>query len=620
MYLKHIRRAVVLSALALCLLPARASAAITPEQRTQATEINNKLKEAGKLILKKKNVEAVKLVTEAQTALVKLAASGKGVDFKGMVTRLMSSLKIRRRILERRKLKLPPLPDLSKKPATGGAAISFTKQITPMLVTNCRNCHINKASGKFSMATFKALMNGVAGASVIQPGSAKLSRIMEVLEKGEMPKGGRKLAKPQIAMIATWINQGAKFDGDNATASIIAGQPSPQKKPPLTVVRSTGKETIKFSRDIAPVLLSQCVDCHGGQRPRARLSFETFSRLLRGSMNGPVLTPGKSAASLIIKKLKGTAEGARMPAGGRKPLPSEMIAKFEKWIAEGAKFDGPDAEMQTAMVTKIYAVKQMSHEELSKERLVMAGKNWKLSNPDDQPNRFESDDFLVMGSMSEDRLAEIGKTAQKLQSRISPMLGAPSGQPMLKGRLTMFVFSHRFEYSEYAQMVEKRSIPRDWRGHWRYNIVDAYACIYPPRTEEDGKLDSLMAEQIAGAYVDSLGKVPKWFVQGTAWEIASRIDKKDARIVKWNARVPEVVRQLEKPDDFLNGKLSAGDAAILNYSFMKFLMGKSANYKSLLGSLRKGVEFKQAFVRAYRGEPSQAAQAWARGVYRKRKR
>ena len=198
------------------------------------------------------------------------------------------------------------------------------------------------------------------------------------------------------------------------------------------------------------------------------------------------------------------------------------------------------------------------------------------------------------------------------------MLGAPSGQPMLKGRLTIFVFSHRFEYSEYAQMVEKRSIPRDWRGHWRYNIVDAYACLYPPRTEEDGKLESLMAEQIAGAYVDSLGKVPGWFAQGTAWEIASRIDKKDARIAKWNARVPEVVRQLEKADDFLTGKLSAGDAAVLNYSFMKFLMGKSANYKALLGALRKGVEFKKAFVRAYRGEPSQAALAWARGVSRKR--
>lgn len=49
--------------------------------------------------------------------------------------------------------------------------------------------------------------------------------------------------------------------------------------------------------------------------------------------------PGKPAESLIIKKLKGTAVGQRMPA--RKEKSSDaMVAKIELWITEGAKFDG----------------------------------------------------------------------------------------------------------------------------------------------------------------------------------------------------------------------------------------------------------------------------------------
>ena len=48
------------------------------------------------------------------------------------------------------------------------------------------------------------------------------------------------------------------------------------------------------------------------------------------------------------------------------------------------------------------------------------------------------------------------------------------------------------------------------------------------------------------------------------------------------------------------------DAAALNYSFVKFLMSKGP-YRSLLTSLRNGMDFQNAFTNAYKGTPAQVA-------------
>ena len=92
--------------------------------------------------------------------------------------------------------------------------------------------------------------------------------------------------------------------------------------------------------------------CHGGRQPAAQLRLETFTSLLAGNNDGLVLTPGDAAASLIIKKIKGTA-GAQMPLN-RPPLPPETIALFDKWVAEGAKFDGDNPGDMVDFVANVY--------------------------------------------------------------------------------------------------------------------------------------------------------------------------------------------------------------------------------------------------------------------------
>src|SRR3954471_24225977 len=58
-----------------------------------------------------------------------------------------------------------------------------------------------------------------------------------------------------------------------------------------------GAETIDFTRDIKPILEVQCVNCHGGEKPKGKLSLETRANALKGGEKGSALTPGKSTDS-----------------------------------------------------------------------------------------------------------------------------------------------------------------------------------------------------------------------------------------------------------------------------------------------------------------------------------
>ncbi len=596
-----------------------ASAAISDAQKKQVTEINGQLDEAAKLAVAKKNDEAVAIVTKIQPLILELAAV-KDTSVQKAVEPLMGRLKLIRRTLERNGAKLPELPDPAAKPAGNTPApaaggVSFTKQIAPLVVGKCRNCHVTGQRGMFSMASYDSLMRGANNVTVLSPGKGKESRIVEILESGDMPRGGGRLSNEEIGLITKWIDEGAKFDGTDRTARIDAGVPQPQRTD-LTVTKATGNETVKFSRDIAPVIASTCTGCHGGQNPRGNLSMETFAQLLRGSQDNVIISPGKPADSILIKRIKGIG-GDRMPMG-RAPLSDETIAKFEKWIAEGAKFDGRSATMELSMVAAIYEASQMTHEQLAAKRIPLADGNWHKGIPDEKADKVETDNFLVMGNVGDDRLKEIGQVAEAQLPKVAAIF-AESDKPFIKGRLTIFAFNKRPDYSEYGQMVERRELPRTWRGHWRFNVIDAYACILPPQSATDGGLDSLVAEQIAGTYIESHGAVPAWFGQGSAWVVASRLGVKDPRVLKWNESLSGAVRSMASPDDFMTGKMGADDASIVSYGFCKFLMENRAAYKKVLTDVEKGMDFDAALSNSYRAPNVKSlAAVWATAAARKK--
>ncbi|HZU38937.1 MAG TPA: DUF1549 domain-containing protein, partial [Gemmataceae bacterium] len=94
---------------------------------------------------------------------------------------------------------------------------------------------------------------------------------------------------------------------------------------------------VDFARDIQPVLQARCYSCHGPKRQRSGLRLDVRAAALQGGDSGPVLVPGKSAASVLFHRISSHDAHERMPPRG-KPLTSEQIARFRAWIDQGASW------------------------------------------------------------------------------------------------------------------------------------------------------------------------------------------------------------------------------------------------------------------------------------------
>jgi len=618
----------------------RAGGAPTYDQTRKAQAANRLLLNAGNLFKEGKFAESAELVKKSQNFVAEVYVDGDRAEAEKLTADLRTRLDKARQLLAAKNVTVPEFripdpkpekpvparPDPAKpnpsQPAAG--TVSFTKQIAPLLVAKCGGCHVSRNRGMLSMATFEALMKGNKDGPIVLPGKGTGSRIAEVIESGDMPRGGGKVGRSELAMLVRWIDEGAKFDGASTAARLTdlasAGGAGAGGKQPtrLDVAQATGNEKVLFSRDIAPILAESCASCHGGRQPRAGLSVAQFAAFVKGGDSGTPWVPGKPAESLLIQKLKGTAaEGARMPLN-KSPLSADKIALVETWIVEGARYDGPDPAMPIDDLIALAIASRLTHDELSARRSEIAQQKWRLGNPDRPPVTVQTKNFQIFGLATEQSLQEIGERAEAQAAKVAALLKAPVDEPLLKGRQTLYIFQQRFNYAEFGQMVEKRELPSSWRGHWFYNLVDAYGCVMLPKPDEDEQLDPLLAQQIAGAYVASLGKVPRWFSEGSARAVAAKLASRDPRVAEWDSQVAAAVGSQRQADDFLTGKLGPEQTDLASYGFVAELLKKNSSYQLLLKELREGQPFEAAFATAYRATPQQWAANWAPKAARRR--
>src|SRR5262245_35404303 len=54
-----------------------------------------------------------------------------------------------------------------------------------------------------------------------------------------------------------------------------------------------------FKKHVRPVLISQCLKCHGGAKTEGELDVTDRDRLLKGGDHGPAIVPGEPKKSLL---------------------------------------------------------------------------------------------------------------------------------------------------------------------------------------------------------------------------------------------------------------------------------------------------------------------------------
>ena len=101
---------------------------------------------------------------------------------------------------------------------------------------------------------------------------------------------------------------------------------------------------VSFKGEIAPILVERCQTCHNPEKNKGAYRLDSFETMMRAgeSKKAPIVA-GRPGESHIFQLITTSDEDDRMPAKGER-LTAGQVSTFERWIKEGAKFDGGDAK------------------------------------------------------------------------------------------------------------------------------------------------------------------------------------------------------------------------------------------------------------------------------------
>ena len=91
-----------------------------------------------------------------------------------------------------------------------------------------------------------------------------------------------------------------------------------------------------------------------------------------------------------------------------------------------------------------------------------------------------------------------------------------SPEIFFNGLASIYVLPRRYDYNEFAKMVEGRSVPPNWQSHWKFDGIQSYvAVVASDSRRRHGYRLSRLASPIASLAVASRSiTVPRWFAEG----------------------------------------------------------------------------------------------------------
>jgi mono/diheme cytochrome c family protein len=99
-----------------------------------------------------------------------------------------------------------------------------------------------------------------------------------------------------------------------------------------------------FEKRVRPLLVEQCLKCHGADKARGGLRVDSEAALRRGGDSGPVVVPGKPDESLLLRAVRQTGT-PKMPPESK--LSDRQIADLATWIQAGALWPRDVASIST---------------------------------------------------------------------------------------------------------------------------------------------------------------------------------------------------------------------------------------------------------------------------------
>ena len=319
-----------------------------------------------------------------------------------------------------------------------------------------------------------------------------------------------------------------------APRALLAESPPDSSRPDSLApsLPPAARRTVDFARDLAPIFERRCLGCHGEEQQEGRLRLDAAAIVQRGGLSGPLYVAGKSEQSLLIHRLTGLGDAARMPPD-EEPLSAEEIGLTRAWIDQGAAWPAGYGSQVEALE------RHWAYERPQKSPLPQVSDHAWIKNPIDA--------FVLAKLESLDMRPAPEESRGRLLRRVSlDLIGLP---PTLE-ELDAFLADDSPDAYERAvdRLLASPRYGERWARHWldlvRYADSNGYQAdqlreLWPYRDwvvnafNDDMPLDQFTREQIAGdllpnATIDQ--RVATGMHRSTTCNVEAGVDPEENRV------------------------------------------------------------------------------------------
>jgi hypothetical protein len=114
-----------------------------------------------------------------------------------------------------------------------------------------------------------------------------------------------------------------------------------------TLVAQITNNDIDFEKQIRPLLIDRCAECHGPDDQTSDLRLDAKHAFFKGGSSGPVVVTGDSAGSELIRRITTDDPDQRMPPEGP-ALPEAEVRLLRRWSDDGANWPESDYDREAA--------------------------------------------------------------------------------------------------------------------------------------------------------------------------------------------------------------------------------------------------------------------------------
>jgi mono/diheme cytochrome c family protein len=417
---------------------------------------------------------------------------------------------------------------------------------------------------------------------------------------------------------------------------------------------SPGSDAPTFARDIAPIFVAMCSNCHDAKQKRGGFDLTTFRSMMAGGDSGPVIVPSKADASRLVALVR----SREMPRGGgnNRRLSDEAIERIAAWVDQGARLDAgiePTAALAKIAPTpeelRRMRLAQLKPDERDRQIETTGRARWARATKV-EPKLTVGSHVLALSTLPDDRAKTLVETMDGQVKALRGLLG-DDGAKVLSGpeKVSLYVFTEPNPFVEFGRGVENRelniAVDAD-RAHGDLGVEAPYIVILDPlegaasdptpdpaaakkkargrRDEpvETGRnLAGLTAEALAsGVAAELADDPPRWLVTGLGAFAAAQIEPRSARTRALRAEVLSLARRGWTPlvRAALSPDAAPDQARAVGFSLVEFLMNTN---RAFAGPFFREVardprQFDQIIFKGLRTQPDPFFQAWGAWVVR----